>query len=195
MKSFKQSKRQKGDMLLNIGIAIFIMLILSVWGIPKIKSYLIEGKIPSVGDEIMRFASRVKVSTAGSGTTPYAGLTQAYFARAVRGSALQVGAVSGQGTGGTDVRHDLGGGDTGLVTLTTTGATFSLTFANVSDAACPGLATSLQSSFDNITVNGKAAKTTNATTNVVTTGYVGGTVAANCTDGDTNTFVFTMNRS
>lgn len=195
MKSFKYAKRQQGNYLLTIGIGIMIMLILAVWGIPKIKNYLIEGKIPSVAEEVQRFASRVKVSTTGTGTTPYAGLTQAYFARAVRGSSLQVGAVSGQGTGGVDVRHDLGGGDAGLVTLATTGATFTLTFANVSDAACPGLATSLQSTFDTITVNGKAAKTTNATTNVVTAGYVAGTVAGNCTDGDTNTFVFTMNRS
>lgn len=194
MKSFSHAKRQQGNYLLGIGIGIMIMLILAAWGIPKIKGYLIEGAIPSVAEEIQRFVSRVKVSTQGSGTTPYAGLSQAAFARAVKGSSLEVGTVSGQGTGSSIVRHGLGGGDTGLVTITTTGATFSLTFDDVSDSACPGLAAALQRSFDAITINATAVKATDAS-NVVTQAYIAGTAATRCVDGDSNQFVFTVNRN
>lgn len=194
MKNFNQAKRQQGNYLLGIGIGIMIMLILAAWGIPKVKGYLVEGAIPSVAEEIQRFVSRVKVSSQGSGTTPYTGLTQAYFARAVKGSSLEVGAVSGQGTGSTVVRHGLGGGDTGLVTLSTTGATFALTFDDVSDSACPGLAAALQRNFDAITINATAVKATDAN-NVVTQAYIAGSAAARCVDGDNNQFVFTVNRN
>lgn len=193
MKTFNHSKRQKGNYLLNVSLGILLTIFLMIWGIPKIKNYMIEGAIPSVADEIQRFVTRTKSSTYGSGTSPYTGLTQAFFARSVRGSALQVGDVSGQGTASTVVRHGLGGGDDGLVTISTTGDTFSLTFSNVSDAACPGLASALQRTIDGITINGKVSKATNSS-NVVTTGFVAGTAAANCTDGDTNAFVFTLNR-
>ncbi|MGP5477572.1 type 4 pilus major pilin [Pseudomonas helleri] len=194
MKNLKQAKRQQGSYLIGVGIGILIVLLLSAWGIPKFNAYLVEGAIPSVSEEIQRFVSRVKVSSNGGGVAPYTGLTQDYFARSVKGSSLSVGDIAGQGTAAVDVRHGLGGGDTGLVTLTSTGPTFSLTFTNVSDAACPGLAANLQRSFDVITINKTAVKTTDAS-NVVTQGYVSGTAAAKCLDGDKNIFVFTVNRS
>ncbi len=193
MKTFSQAKRQQGNYLLGIGIGVMIMLLLAAWGIPKFQAYLVEGAIPSVAEEIQRYAARVKVASRGAGTTPYIGLTQKDFARAVKGSSLEVGTVSGQGTGSTVVRHGLGGGDDGLVTLSTTGATFSLTFASVSDAACPGLAAALQRTFDGITINATAVKATDAS-NVVTQAYVAGTANSRCLDGDSNNFVFTVNR-
>jgi hypothetical protein len=171
-----------------------ITLLLAAWGIPKLKAYLIEGATTPVAEEIQRFISRVKVASQGGGTSPYTGLNQAYFARSVKGSSLEVGAVSGQGTGAVDVRHGLGGGDDGTVLIATTGATFSLTFNDVSDAACPGLAAALQRVADNITINATAVKTTDAN-NVVTLGYIAGTAATRCVDGDNNVFVFTISRS
>ena len=194
MKTFNKAKAQKGNYLLSIGIGIMIMMILAVWGIPKIKGYLVEGAIPSVAEEIQRFIARVKVTTADNGTTPYTGLSQITFARAVKGSSLQVGDIAGQGKGETVVRHGLGGGDAGTVLLATTGATFSLTFAKVSDSACPGLAASLQRSVDSISINGKAVKTTGAN-NVVSLAYIAGTAAMSCVDGDENLFLFTINRN
>lgn len=194
MKNLKLNKSQKGYNLVSVGIAILVVLLLSALGIPKFKSYLVQGAVPPVAEETQRFISMVKVSSQGSGTTPYTGLTQAYFARSVKNSALEVGAISGQGTGAVDVRHGLGGGDNGTVTLATTGATFSLTFADVSDAACPGLAAALQRIVDGITINATAVKVTDAN-NVVTTAFIPGTAATRCVDGDNNDFVFTINRS
>jgi Tfp pilus assembly major pilin PilA len=194
MKILKLNKSQQGYNLVSVGIAILVVLLLSALGIPKFKAYLVQGAVTPVAEETQRFISMVKVSSQGSGTTPYTGLTQAYFARSVKNSALEVGAVSGQGTGAVDVRHGLGGGDNGTVTLATTGATFSLTFASVSDAACPGLAATLQRIVDGITINGTAVKVTDAN-NTVTAAFIPGTAATRCVDGDNNDFVFTVNRN
>lgn len=191
MKTFSKAKRQQGNYLLSIGIGIMITAILAVWGIPKVQDYLINGAVPGVAEDTQRFIASQQVANSGAGSTPYTGLTQAYFARAVRGSSLQVGDVSGAGTGGTNIRHGLGGGTDGLVTVSTTGDTFSLTFADVSPSACPGLATALQRSVDGITINGKAVKVTD-TDKTVSTGYVASTAAAECIDGDANEFIFTV---
>lgn len=194
MKSFSQSKNQRGSYLVGIAIGLMVTLFLAAYAIPKFQSMLVEGAIPSVAEQIQRYVANTKVATKGAGTTPYTGLTQAQFARAVKGSSLEVGTVSGQGTGSTVVRHGLGGGDAGLVTLATTGATFSLTFAAVSDYACPGLAQALQRTFDGITINATAVKATDAG-GVVTQAYVAGTASARCVDGDNNVFVFTVARN
>lgn len=191
MKYLAKKKKQEGNHLLSIGIGIMILGILAVWGIPKIQDYIVEGAIPSVAEEAQRFIARVQVSNSGSGTTPYAGLTQAYFARSVRGTSLQVGTIAGEGTGGTVVRHGLGGGNNGTVVISTTGDSFALTFNNVNAAACPGLATALQRTVDDISINGKTVKITD-TDKTVSAGYVAGTAGAQCADGDTNTFIFTI---
>lgn len=191
MKYLGKKTKQAGNYLLNIGIGILIAGVLAVWGLPKVQDYLVEGAIPSVAEEAQRFIARTQVSNAGSGTAPYVGLTQAGFARSVRGTSLQVGTIAGEGTGGTVVRHGLGGGNNGTVVIGNTGDTFSLTFNNVSPAACPGLATSLQRSVDNISINGKTVKVTD-TDKTVSTGYVAGTAMSQCVDGDANTFIFTV---
>jgi hypothetical protein len=191
MKYLEKKKKQKGNYLLNIGIGLLIAGILAVWGIPKIMDYLVEGAIPSVAEETQRFVARTQVSNSGNGTAPYAGLTQASLARSVRGTSLQVGVIAGEGTGGTVVRHGLGGGNNGTVVIGTTGDTFTLTFNNVNSAACPGLATSLQRSVDNISINGKTVKVTDVD-KTVSAGYVAGTAMAQCVDGDTNDFIFTI---
>jgi len=191
MKYLANKKKQEGNYLLSIGIGIMILGILAVWGIPKIQDYIVEGAIPSVAEEAQRFIARVQVSNSGSGTTPYAGLTQAYFARSVRGTSLQVGTIAGEGIGGTVVRHGLGGGNNGTVAISTTGDSFALTFSSVNAAACPGLATALQRTVDDISINGKTVKITD-TDKTVSAGYVAGAAAAQCADGDTNTFVFTI---
>lgn len=191
MKHMSNFKRQKGNALLNVAIAIFLGVLIAVVGVPKIQSYLVEAAIPPVSDEIQRFITRTVVSAQGTGNTPYAGLDQAYFAQQVRNTSLQVGAVSGQGTGGTIVRHGLGGRDTGTITLAETGTAFTLTFANVNNAACPGLATTLSKSVDDISINGTVVKSTD-NNKTVTTQFTPMSAANECNDGDTNAFVFTV---
>lgn len=189
-------KKQRGNYLLSIGIGIMLTAILAAWAIPRIQQYLIEAKIPSVAEDTQRFISRLMINTAGTGGSPFNGLTQQYFANAVRGGSLLVetsaGGVAGEGSGGTTVRHDLGGGQTGTIVLTENGTSFTLTFNNVNTAACPGLATSMQRSVDEISINGTLVKDTDQTTKVVNTGYVTGQAAGLCNTGDENTFAFTV---
>lgn len=191
LSGFKGKKSQQGNYLLSIGMGIMVMAILAVWGVPKIKDYLIEGAIPSVAEETQRFIAKVKINSAGSGTDPFTGLDQEYFARAVRGGSLQVGDVSGQGTGGEVVRHGLGGGSAGTIEISETGDSFALTFENVNQAACPSLATALQRTVDDISINGTAVKTTDDDMNVELA-YIASTAASACSDGDVNEFIFTI---
>lgn len=187
---FANRKSQRGDLLLNIIIAVMLMGIIGVFGMPQIDKILTRSKIPSVSDDTQRYMASVVTSTAGAGITPYEGINQAGFARDVRGSSLKVGDVSGQGTGGEDVRHGLGGGTGGKVTISETGDTVSLTFVNVANAACPDLATSMQGSVDTIKVNGTSVKVTDEN-KTVTTAYFAAKAKNSCLDGDKNEFIFT----
>lgn len=190
MKKFQKLKSQHGNAMLQLIAAVVLGSIIAAFAVPKINGLLIEGKVEPVSGDIQRWATRVKVSNSGSGTQPYVGLTQATFAQAMRGTSLEVGTVAGQGTGDTVVRHGMGGGNDGTVVLTQSGDTFTLTFNNIDFAACPGLATGLQRTFENITVNSQAVKVT-ATNGTVTTGYNAGSAATRCNDGSDNVFTFT----
>lgn len=183
-------KAQRGDMLVNIVVGVMILGIIGVFGMPQIEKILTQSKIPSVSEDAQRYIASVITSTAGAGITPYEGINQAGFARDVRGSSLKVGDIAGQGTGGEDVRHGLGGGNGGKITITETGDTFSLTFANVANAACPQLATSMQGIADTIKINGTSVKVTDDT-KTVTTAYLAAKARNSCLDGDKNEFVFT----
>ncbi|MBD8088491.1 hypothetical protein IFT48_00605 [Pseudomonas fluorescens] len=184
--------KQKGNMLLSLGITLMITVILSVWGIPKIKDYLVEGAIPSVAQDTQKYLARVQTNSMGAGTTPYKGIDQKAFSRDVRGSSLQVGDRSGESGGGTVVRHGLGGnGDAGTVTIAETGDTLALTFKSLNRAACPGLATAMSQSVEDMTINGAVVKSTDET-NTVKVAYQAGSAGANCLDGDVNEMVFTI---
>lgn len=183
-------KAQRGDMILNIIIGVMLLGIIGVFGLPQVNKILTQSKIPSVADAAQRYIAAVITSSSGSGITPYEGVNQAGFARDVRGSSLKVGDVSGQGTGGEDVRHGLGGGNNGKVTVSETGDTFSLTFSNIANAACPDLATSMQGSVDTIKINGTSVKVTDDN-HTVTTAYFATKASSSCLDGDKNEFIFT----
>jgi Tfp pilus assembly major pilin PilA len=190
--AMKVPRAQQGNMLLSLGITLMITVILSVYGIPKVKSYLIEGAIPAVAQDTQSYLARVQTNALGAGLTPYKGIDQKSFARTVRDTSLQVGDISGEGTGGTTVRHGLGGsGDTGTVTVSETGDTLSLTFKSLAQAACPGLATAMNKSVSTITVNGAVVKSTNDT-NTVDVAYQAADAVTNCLDGDVNEMVFTI---
>ncbi len=176
--------------MLALIASVVLGAIIAAFAIPKIDGILTEAKVEPVSSDIQRWVTRVKVSNSGTGTQPYVGLTQASFAQAMRNTSLEVGTIAGQGTGGTVVRHGMGGGNDGTVVVGQTGNAFSLTFNDVDLAACPSLATSLQRAFQDITVNGQAVKVT-ATNGTVTTAYNAGTAATRCNDGSDNVFVFT----
>lgn len=190
MKKFQSIKKQRGNGLLALITSVVLGAIIAAFAIPKVAGILTEAKVDPVSNDVQRWVTRVKVSNSGSGTQPYVGLTQASFAQAMRNTSLEVGTIAGQGTGDTVVRHGMGGGNDGTVVISQTGDTFTLTFNSVDLAACPALATSLQRTFENITINGQAVKVT-ATNGTVTTGYNASTASTRCNDGSDNVFIFT----
>lgn len=191
MKQFNGGKRQKGNYLLSIMVGIMVVTLLSIWGVPKIKDMITEGAVTTVTDDLKMFITRTVTLTRGTGTTPYTGIDQAYLARGLRGTSLQVGVVAGEGTAGTDVRHGLGGDVNGTVILAQTGTQFTLTFAQMNLAACIPFTSSMNKTVDGITINGAAVKVTDVN-KTITTAFRAAAAQAQCTDGDTNTVILTI---
>jgi type IV pilus assembly protein PilA len=185
MKQVNFGRKQKGFSMIQLGVVIAITLILAALGMPKFKDYLVQGRIPTIGQDLQRYIANVVTSAGGGSTTPYTGLDQASFARDMRGTSLMTE------TGNSTVRHNLGGGTAGTVVVTETGDSFVLTLNSVSAAACPELATTMQRSVDDISINGTPVKVT-ATDKTVTTPFSAPSAKNECTDGDTNTYVFTI---
>ncbi len=180
----KRLDNQRGFTLIELTVVGAIIMILSIVVVPNINGYLVENKVPRVGEEVQRFIARTKVSVQGLGSAPYGSVTTAQIANAVRGSSVfQV-----TGTGATAaVTHDIGASGAAVTltstTLTSSGDAMQIQFASVNRAACPGLAVVMQKVAEVIRLNGTEVKA------------VGGsyqpTVAENaCTEGDTNQFQF-----
>ena len=191
---------QAGFSLVEVAIVAAIVLLVAIIGIPAIGNYVIEHKVPKVGEALQRFAIRTKINGQGGGATPYLGIDTTALALAMRDNS--VFDVSGSGASSV-VAHGLGGrgmaGD-GVVTLTPVsldgigaGAAFSLTLTNVSHIACPGIASVMQSVSARIglTAAGGAQVVKDATASPAVP-YSASRTANICAPGDVNTFVFTI---
>lgn len=191
--------RQRGFSLMEVSIATAIVLLIAIVGIPAIGAYVIENKVPKVGQELQRFIASVKINGLGSGVAPYSGLDTGAMANALRDSSVL--SVEGSGSGARIV-HGLGGsgqGANGVVRVAAVaagspqpGSAFSITLTNVSHAACPALASVLQRMSEIISIGGKGGmrvvKDSLATPAIP---YRAAQAQAQCSPGDVNTFVFT----
>ncbi|MDT4829568.1 hypothetical protein FQZ97_629900 [compost metagenome] len=191
--------RQRGFSLMEVSIVTAIVLLIAIVGIPAIGAYVIENKVPKVGEELQRFIASMKINGLGGGVTPYAGLDTGAMANALRDSSV----LSVQGSGaGARVVHGLGGtgvGSNGVIEVAAAavgsaglGSAFSITLTNVSHAACPALASVLQRMSETISIGaaggGRVVKNSLATPEVP---YRAAQAQAQCSKGDVNTFVFT----
>jgi hypothetical protein len=183
---------QQGYTLIEFMAVVFLVIVVGIYAYPRIAGAYVELKVPYVADDVKTFATRLRATTEGYGVAPYDGMTQASFARAVKGTNLKVGDVSGEGATTDKVHHGLGGGEDGLVLFTEAGATYSLDFVKVSQYACPSFLSSVEQLATNITVNGTSVKKVDADANL-TSAYSAAKAAAQCKDGDTNEFVLTIN--
>ncbi len=183
-------RRQQGFTLVEVAIVASIVLIAAILGIPAINGYIVENKVPAVGQELQRFVARTKASTQGLGQTPYTGIGIAQLSNALRSSSV----VTVSGSGATAVvRHGLGASDGKIAlavdSITAAGDAFNITLDKVNEAACPGLAAVMQRVSERIDINGVVVKQPG-------TGGAAGVYSASgadaaCTAGDTNTFAFT----
>jgi len=184
---------------MEVSIVTAIVLLIAIVGIPAIGGYVIENKVPKVGEELQRFVASMKINAQGGGVTPYTGLDTGALANALRDSTV----LSVQGTGAAaSVAHGLGGSGTsgnGVVQVEPAsvdgagmGSAFTLTLTNVSHAACPALASVLQRVSEIISISGSSgAKVVKDSIATPATPYRAAQAQAQCSQGDVNTFVFT----
>lgn len=192
--------RQGGFSLIEVSIVTAIVLLVAIIGIPAIGAYVIENKVPKVGEELQRFVARIKANAQGAGPTPYADIDTRALANALRDSSV----VSVNGTGASAVvAHGLGGnGSAGNGNITVApvavamggaGSGFAITLGQVNHAACPALASVMQRVSDMITVAGQGgAVKVKDDTITPRLAYSATAAEAQCTQGDNNTFVFTV---
>lgn len=189
---------QGGFSLVEVSIVTAIMILLSIIGIPAIQGYVIENKVPQLAGEMQRVISRLKVASIGLGATPYAGLSNAVLANALRDSSIV--AVTGQGAQAT-VGHGLGGSGRngeGVIQLAAQalasgshGSAFELVLNNVNHAACPVLASVLQRVASVVIVAGQSGAVEVKNTSVEPARHYQPLLAdAQCARGDRNTFTF-----
>ncbi|VTU44937.1 type 4 pilus major pilin [Variovorax sp. RA8] len=189
---FASKKNVKGFTLVELIVVIAIGALLALFAVPYARGVIINGKVEPTANDVNKTVTSIRGNFAGQGVTPYNNLgvgaaATAIFANTARGLSSSL-TVSGSGATAT-VQHDLG--ETGAQitvassTITSAGDSFTVTLPTVNNAACPGLAAQLSRVAEVITINGAAAKAVGST-------YNGGIAQNACTDGDTNTFVFTF---
>lgn len=178
--------RQRGFSLIEVSIVTAIVLLLAIIGIPAIGSYVVENKVPKIGEEMARFILQTKVNAPSGSTTPYAGIGTPNFANQVRESSLF--SISGSDAAPI-VLHGLGNSGEVTVAEASAGAAFAITLSKVNNAACPSIASVMQRVSDIITLTPEGG--TAAVIKDNATAYSALTAEASCTKGDANQFVFT----
>jgi prepilin-type N-terminal cleavage/methylation domain-containing protein len=193
------SRSQHGFSLIEVSIVTAIVLLVAIIGIPAIGTYVIENKVPRVGEELQRFVARTKANAQGGGPTPYQNIHTGTLANALRDSSVV--AVNGNGAHAI-VAHGLGGNGTagnGTIVVAPAavaaggpGSGFTLTLTNVSSAACPALASVMQRVSEIMTVeSAQGAAMVKDVTASPPQPYDALLAESHCAGGDANTFVFT----
>ncbi|PUE08667.1 hypothetical protein B9Z51_06870 [Limnohabitans sp. T6-5] len=180
---------QRGFTLLELTIVLILIAVLAYLSMPKIRAYMIEGRVESHAKALAEAVMRIRANTEGAGPTPYSSVTTATLANTLRDRSTAM-TVTGAGAAAA-VSHSLGATGS-LVTvataqITTGGDSFTVTFPTVHNGACPSFSTQIQNTAEIISINGTVVKSIPAGT-----AYNGQAAQDACTGGDTNAFVFTF---
>lgn len=176
---------QRGFSLIEVSIVTAIVLLLAIIAIPAVGSYVIENKVPKVGEELARFVLQTQINAQPGAAAPYSEIATTHLANMVHDSSL----FSVREAGGTSaVLHGLGRDGTVQVSSADAGASFSITLNNVSHAACPSLASVMQRLAHTIVISSAAAGA--ATVKGEGADYSALNAESHCAKGDVNSFVF-----
>lgn len=174
-----KNERQAGLSLIEISVVSAIILLIAIVSIPAINSFIIESRVPKVGEGIARFVVNHSVNTPLYEAEPYEGVDNALFAQQLE----TAGVFNVLGTGANlQILHGLG--REGTVQITG-GETLTITLNKVHHAACPGLSSVLQRLADTITVGSETVKSTEKSYNATH-------AQKQCERGDLNTFEFVI---
>lgn len=182
-----KSHKEQGFTLIELLIVMAIIAVLSLFAVPAMRGFIINGKVEPTASDITKTVAKLKGNFAGQGSAPYTSISSTIFAGTAKGivSALSIDAAN-------VIMHDIGESNSPLVVapanITMAGDSYSVTFNKVNDAACPGLSAQLSKAAEKITVNGLMVKDPLA----ATPKYDAAAAQGKCTDGDTNTFIFTF---
>lgn len=174
------NRSQRGLSLIEVSVVSAIVLLLAIIGIPAINGFVIENRVPKVGEGIARFVVNHTVNTPIFEEKPYSKVDNQFFIDQLD----DTGVFNVDSLGdSTRILHGLG--KNGLVDLEAdqNGAQLKITFTKVHHAACPGLASVLQRVASSIKVENVAVKDATVTYNAIHT-------RQQCKKGDVNTFEF-----
>ncbi len=178
---------QGGFSLIEVSIVTAIVLLLAIIAIPAVGSYVIENKVPKVGEELARFVLQTQINAQPGAMSPYTDVATSHLANTVFDSSLfSVTNASGTST----ILHGLGREGTVEVAPADAGASFSITLSNVSHAACPALASVMQRLAHTIVISSPAGGSAAVKDNGVE--YSALNAGTNCSKGDVNSFVFSV---
>lgn len=175
---------EQGFSLLEVSVVTAIMTLLAIIAVPAINSYLIENKVPKVGEELARYIVHNQLNTPIDEGAPYATLdTQSLLTFIQPGSVLSVGANN-------RVLHGLGSQGQIRIAATQAGQAYTLSFDKVHHAACPSLASVLQRLASHISISATGSQATPV--KQAGQAYNGLRAQQACAKGAVNTFVFTV---
>ncbi|HLR82354.1 MAG TPA: prepilin-type N-terminal cleavage/methylation domain-containing protein [Paenalcaligenes sp.] len=177
---------QQGLSLIEISVVTVIVLLLAVLAVPAIQGYLVENRVPKVGEALAHYVLRQHLNASVHGANQYSGMNIQHFSRQNQDKA--VFNIQGQG-GQTVVNHGLGKDGELLVNELDGGRALELQLTGVHHAACPALATVLHQVADEIHIGATGGlvevKSGQRTYNAFH-------AQQQCADGEVNTFKFVI---
>lgn len=182
-------KSQRGFSLVEVSIVMAIVLLLAIIAIPAVRSYVIESRVPKVGEELARYILHTRINASSSSVqNPYAAIKMAGMANMLRGSSVL---TVDDATGNLKVRHGLGSDGEVTVAEANAGAAFTITLSRVNHAACPSIASVLQHLADRVVVS-SASRSATVKDVAENNAYKALVAEETCEKGDVNTFAFTV---
>src|SRR5690625_1087302 len=143
----KKKNSQKGLSLIEISVVTVIILLVSILAVPVIQGYLIEHRVPKVGEALANFVLRQHLNASVHGRPQFEGMNIAYFSQQNKDNVAF--RFDGEGSQ-TVVHHGLGRQGQLEIFELEGGRALELRLVGVHHAACPALATVLHRVADEV---------------------------------------------